>query len=134
MKKKFNKYKLYNSADNLIRYPNRILNFKRPKWLSLKGTIQDLGKQEFSIHDLLSSNVDDTSWDRVDNDYLKKLLLNLNFKLQFKNSISYNLKKRNIRNLLLAKYFKNYYNIGVLLLFLDFYRTKSQADQKNSFW
>lgn len=131
--KKINKYKLYNKTIALSRYPNRILKFKRPKWLKLKSLIQANSTRSFAIYDLLSSKINDGVWDKINKYHKKKLLANLIFKLQFK---SKNLSTKNLyntRNLLLDKYFKNYYQSGTLLYFLDYYSTKIQAQQKIHF-
>ncbi len=135
--KKINKYKLYNKPVSLSRYPNRILKFKRPKWLKLKSLIQantsTNNSRSFAIYDLLSSKVNDGVWDKINKYHKKKLLANLIFKLQFKSKISSTKNLYNTRNLLLDKYFKNYYQSGTLLHLLDYYSTKIQAQQKIHF-
>jgi hypothetical protein len=135
--KKINKYKLYNKPVSLSRYPNRILKFKRPKWLKLKSQIQLSNNfnnaRSFAIYDLLSSKVNDGVWDKISKYHKKKLLANLIFKLQFKSRISSIKNLYNTRNLLLDKYFKNYYQSGVLLYFLDYYTSKIQSQQKIHF-
>ncbi len=134
---KINKYKLYNKPVSLSRYPNRILKFKRPKWLKLKSQIQLSNNfnnaRSFAIYDLLSSKVNDGVWDKISKYHKKKLLANLIFKLQFKSRISSIKNLYNTRNLLLDKYFKNYYQSGVLLYFLDYYTSKIQSQQKIHF-
>lgn len=131
--KKINKYKLYNKYLNLSRYPNRIINFKRPKWMKLKTSIQSTLNRNFSIYDLLGVKVNDSIWDKINKHYKKKLLTNSVFKLQFKSKINSTKNIYNTRNLLLNKYFKNYYQPGTLLFALDYYSTKLESEQKIHF-
>jgi hypothetical protein len=138
--KKINKYKLYNKPVSLSRYPNRILKFKRPKWLRLKSQIELSSTfnhaRSFAIYDLLSSKVNDGVWDKISKHHKKKLFANLIFKLQFKTKISKISSSNNLyntRNLLLYKYFRSYYQSAVILHFLDYYTSKIESGQKIHF-
>lgn len=146
------KYKIYTqSSATLIKYPQRILNFRRSKWKKLQNKLlrsqQSLfytaakkkrAKQSSSLFfDNFLNKVPYKFWQKLRGHYKKGLQIKNNIRKLFDDNVhhqffkkSISLKKtQSLKNIILLSLVKPLFKIDILLWSLNFYASSYQARQ-----
>jgi len=133
-----NKYKqFFQLKGSLPRIPQRLLKFRRPKWLKIQKKISLLNKKSISFSNSLLIKNSYKYWDKVNNYYkdgiqLKKFVLS-----SFDNSLNIAFFKKEILNkkntfskdILVNCLIKPKFRIDILLWNLNFFSSVFQARQ-----
>lgn len=133
--RKLHKYKLYRKVDAIIKFPIRILKFKRPKWNKLRYSIDNKIYRDTRIVDIGAVKNEFRFWKKVKRAFKEKLKAYSLLKIVFDNSI--NLKKlkklsscKQRKSNLIKQFFQEYYKICGLLWVSSCYSSNFEARQK----
>lgn len=131
-----NKYKIL-KIQKLVskRYPKRILNFKRPKWLFLKNYLLSLNETSQKINDITAVFNNFKTWERkkkifTRSLYVKNSVLNIFDKsLKFKSLNKSKSLSKLRQDAVLTYFLKSFYRIDILLWYLNFFKSSFEARQ-----
>jgi hypothetical protein len=134
--RKLPKYKLYNKVKAILKFPVRILKFKRSKWNKLKESIDNNNIfKKNKIFDIGVIKNELKVWKKVKRVYKERLQLYSLLKIVFDNSIDLNkLKQFSVckqrKSRLIKNFLKEYYKICGLLWISNCYASNSEVRQK----